>query len=240
MRRKTNGLQDKVDNFTELDDKSELEKILEKYLKPTKVGEGYDLVMKTAINRYEENWKKAIEQCTPNLRGLHTFLPSSLKVENRQLKHQLGASEQVLGLTISSAVIGTLGLAAGWHTLTYAALNVFPPIAIFAAVATIATAVLRKDSEIQNRQHQLEEAVNSYMQHIFQQIDPPRLSGSHNSLFQRIEKISDDIVNTTIFEWEKQLFGQIKIDDYQELINAMLLYAELINESISDINNGME
>ena len=196
--------------------------------------------MKTAIKRYEENWKKAIEQYTPNFRGLQTFLPPSLKVENRLHIHHLGASEQVLGLTISSGVIGTIGLAAGWHTLTYAALNVFPPIAIFAAVATIATAVLRKDSEIQKRQNQLAEAVNSYRQHIFQQIDPPRLSGNENSLFQRIEKTSDDIVNTTIAEWEKQLFGQIKIEDYQQLINEMLLYAGLIDESINDINNRME
>lgn len=238
--KKTNRLQDKVDNLTELDDKSELEKILEEYLKPTKVGEGYDSVMKTAIKRYEENWIKTIEQYTPNLRGLKTFLPASLKSENQQLKHKLGASEQVLGLTIGSAVIGTISLAAGWHTLTYAALNVFPPIAVFAAIATIATAVLRKDNEIQKKQSQLEEAVNSYRQHIFQQIDPPRLSGNHKSLFQQIEKTSDDIVNTTICEWEKQLFGQIKVDDYQELINSMLLYAELIDESISDINNRME
>lgn len=39
---------------------------------------------------------------------------------------------------IGSAVAGSIGLAMGWHTITHALLNVFPPVAIFALVASIA------------------------------------------------------------------------------------------------------
>lgn len=236
MAKKTNALQDKVENFDELDGTSELEKILQQYLDNTKVESAYNQVMKKALHSFEENWKDVIKKYQPDLRGLHAF-SSTIKVENQHVKYQFGDSEQILGVTVGAAVVGTIGLAAGWHTFAYAALNVFPPIAIFAAVATVATAVWRKDSEVAKRKEQLSEAVNSYKQHLFQQIDPPRITGKADSVFQHIEKTSDTIVKAAITEWEKQLFGDLTTDDYQAVVQALLSYATLIDESLEDVVN---
>lgn len=237
--KKSVASQKKLDDLDEIDGRSGLEKTLEQHLDSKKIEATYNLVMKTAIVTYEKNWKEVIAQHTPNLKGLQTF-SSSIHIHNQQLKHQLGASEQVLGLTVGSAVIGTIGLAAGWHTFTYAALNVFPPIAVFAVIATIATAVIRKDHEVQKQQKQLEDAVKSYEEHLFQQIDPPRLTQTQRSVFSKIEKASDAIVHETIAEWERQLFGSLHTADYQALIEHLLRYADSIDQAINDVKQRME
>lgn len=63
---------------------------------------------------------------------------------------------------IGSAVVGTVGLAAGWHTITYAILNAFPPMAIFALAMTAVTGVVTKDKTVQNRIKEIDEAINQY------------------------------------------------------------------------------
>ncbi|OCS91066.1 nuclease-related domain-containing protein [Caryophanon latum] len=232
LAKKTSVLQDKVEELNELDDRSGLEKVLENYLSTAHVGQAYNRIMKQALSDYEEEWKRVIAKNTPNLRGLHAFSSSSMQFHNQQLKYKIGASEQVLGLTIGSAVIGTIGLAAGWHTFTYAALNVFPPIAIFAAFATVATAFIRKDSEIKKKQQQLAEAVKAYEEHLFQQIDPPRIDDDGESLFTRVERSSDDVVHVAIQEWEKQLLGSLTMKEYELYTEKLLQYVELLDESI--------
>lgn len=233
LAKKTTMLQDTVEDLNELDDRSGLEKILQKHLSSDSVGQAYNALLKRALTQYEEEWKRVIAKNTPNLRGLRAFSSSTMQFHNQQLKYQLGASEQVLGLTIGSAVIGTIGLAAGWHTFTYAALNVFPPIAIFAAIATIATAFIRKGSEIKKKQAQLAEAVKAYEEHLFQQIDPPRIQEQGESLFIRVERSSDDVVHAAIKQWEQQLLGELTMNEYDMYTQKLLQYVELIDESIA-------
>lgn len=107
-----------------------------------------------------------------------------------------------------------------------------PPIAIFAAFATVATAFIRKDSEIKKKQQQLAEAVKAYEEHLFQQIDPPRIDDDGESLFTRVERSSDDVVHVAIQEWEKQLLGSLTMKEYELYTEKLLQYVELLDESI--------
>lgn len=235
MAKKSSIPQEKLENIDELDDRSIVEKTLAHYLHPTAIEKTYNLLIKQALDDYEKQWEHIIARYTPNLDGLQTLSMSTITMNNNQLKHRLGMSERALGLTVGSAVVGTIGLAAGWHTLTYAALNVFPPIAVFAVIATIATAVVGKGHEIKKQHEQLTEAVKAYEEHLFQQIDPPRLEKMQQSVFLKIEKTSDIIVQQAIAEWERQLFGKLTIKDYEQVINELVTYASFVDEAIRDV-----
>lgn len=233
-------LKSTMSDLDELDDRSEVEKILQRYINEKQLKSMYDKAFRKALKNYELAWKEVIEKHTPNFSNLRTFDSVTGTFGEQTVKYKLGASEQVLGVTISSAVIGTIGLAAGWHTLAYAVANVFPPIAIFAAVATVATAVIKKDSEVENRIQQVKQVLQEYEKHIFQQMDPPRINSNKPSLFLEIEKKSDELIYTTIAHWEKQLLGDLTSSDYEMLIRKLTQYASLIEEGIIEVRNILE
>ncbi|OCS85381.1 hypothetical protein [Caryophanon tenue] len=89
--------------------------------------------------------------------------------------------------------------------------------------------------EIKKQHEQLTEAVKAYEKHLFQQIDPPRLEKMQQSVFLKIEKTSDIIVQQAIAEWERQLFGKLTIKDYEQVINELVTYASFVDEAIRDV-----
>ena len=94
---------------------------------------------------YEKWMKNELKTfCESNLNQLKTFASSYGKNVDLNVALELGIEEQTIAIGLTSAVVGSIGLAAGWQTLTYAMLNFFHPIALFAVLGTVLFSIFTK------------------------------------------------------------------------------------------------
>ncbi len=221
-----------------IDDRSIVEKVLEKHLDPNKVSEAMTRLMGEAGQDFQKRWEVEIKSQTPNFERLSAFSMVQTAKSAMNIEFNLGAAEQTFMIEIGSAVVGTLGLAAGWHTITYALLNVFPPIALFAVAAAILLGVANKDKAILQRKKQAEEAVKHFHRHFMMQFDITPLEHlKHQTLRKYMNQTSGNIVTSTIKQWEKQLFGALNLEDYRMLVSAFSHHLLLIQEALEELED---
>jgi hypothetical protein len=214
----------------ELDDSSFMEKLLEKYLNKDHIQKHITSVFEKCINLYNEEWKSSIQEVLTGLEDIKVFELPGQKV---QLPFQLGSSEQVVFMGIGSALAGTLGLAAGWHTLTYAMINVFPPIAAFALAAGAVTGILTKEKSIENNKKQAAEAVNDYYRYIIISIEKTVFKELGNTTFRKyISACSNEVIEGAILNYEKAVLGNLTVENYMELHSAFQKHLMLLNEEL--------
>ncbi|MCJ7987945.1 hypothetical protein MUB16_35435 [Priestia sp. OVL9] len=158
-----------------------------------------------------------------------------------QVDFQLGAAEHVLAAGLGAAVVGVAGLAIGWHTLTYAMLNVFPPIAVFAAVITVATGFLTKESAINKRKKDAKEVVDRYYQFFIQQLYVLKLpSLGYKSISKYMDETGENIVNEAVTKWEENYFENLTLDHFRKLNQAFVRHLMYVNEAIEEIELTIE
>jgi hypothetical protein len=219
-----------------LDTKTIVETVLENHLSHQQVTEQVTRIFEQAIHSYKEAWMKHIVVNLPDLKRLSAFTLTQNAKENVKIEFQYGEAEKVLAMGLTSAVFGTVGLAMGWHTLTYAMFNVFPPIAIFAAIATVVVGVLTKDKSIEKRKKDVQEAVTRYYQFFLQQLYVLPLKELENkSISEYIESKSQAIVDETVREWEKRYFGKLSIEHFRQLNQAFIKHLVYVNEAIEEL-----
>jgi hypothetical protein len=219
-----------------LDTKTIVETLLERHLSNQQVTEQVTRIFEQAIHSYKEAWMKQIVINLPDVKRFTAFNLTQSVEANVKVDFQYGEAEKVLAMGITSAVFGTVGLAMGWHTLTYAMFNVFPPIAIFAAIATIVVGVLTKDQAIEKRKKDIHEAVTRYYQFFLQQLYVlPLAELEHRSISEYIETKSQAIVEETVSEWEETCFGQLTIEHFRNLNQAFTKHLMYVNEAIEEL-----
>jgi hypothetical protein len=219
-----------------LDTKTIVETVLERHLSNQQVTEQVTRIFEQAIHSYKEEWMKQIVFNLPDIKRLSAFTLTQSANANVKIDFQYGEAEKVLAMGITSAVFGTVGLAMGWHTLTYAMFNVFPPIAIFAAIATVVVGVLTKDKAIEKRKKDIHEAVNRYYHFFLQQLYVLPLAELENkSISVYIETKSQAIIDETVREWEERCFGQLTIDHFRKLNQAFIKHLMYVNEAIEEL-----
>lgn len=219
-----------------IDTKSLVEHILASHLNLKLVSKDIGNIMKEASNRYKHKWEKEIKTQAPDLSKLRLF---SSRNNNFKLNigFELGMAEQTFAIGISSAVIGSIGLAAGWHTLSYALLNVFPPIAIFAALGTLIVAVLTKNKALENRKSQIKEAVKQYHKQFLLQIEMEKIKKLKNkTLREAMNEQSKKIINETVKQWSKAISGNFNIDHYRLIISGFEKHLALIDTCINKLD----
>ncbi|WP_046173342.1 hypothetical protein [Domibacillus indicus] len=219
-----------------VDAKSIVESLLEKHLSNKIVTDAMGDIFKNASKRYEEKWIEQIASNVPNIKRLSAFSIANSAQTNLKVDFQFGTAEQVLAMGLGSAVIGAVGLAIGWHTLTYAMLNVFPPIALFTALITVATGFITKDKAIENRKKDIDEAVNRYHQFFLQQLYTLKLKDMNNkSISNYMEELGTDIIREAIAQWEKNYFGNLKMEHFRELNQAFVKHLMYVNEAMEEL-----
>lgn len=218
-----------------LDANTIVESLLEKYLKNEDVGKQISDILAKATKNYEKNWINQIALNIPSINRFSAFSITNSAKESIKIDFQYGAAEQVLAMGLGSAVIGAVGLAAGWHTMTYAMLNVFPPVAIFAAAATIVVGVVTKEKAIQKRQKEIKDAVNQYLQYFLLQLYILPLSSLNNkSTSVYMEGMGQKIVEEAVKQWEKNYFGNLKVEHFRKLNQAFVKHLMYINEALDE------
>lgn len=233
---KTVGLKEVLDDKELIDTQTIVEKLLNYHLSPKLVSKDITKIMKQANKRYKESWEKEIKSQSPDLSKLKAFTSSYGKKIDMKIGFQLGAAEQTLAVGISGAIVGTVGLAAGWHTLTYAMLHVFPPLAIFAILGTVVVGVLTKDNALKNRKKQIQEAIKQYHKYFLLLIEVEKLKELNNkTLREAMIEQSKNIIKETVRQWGKAISGNLTVEHYRLLISAFTKHLMLIDDCLQEI-----
>ncbi|MFD0051458.1 hypothetical protein ACFVHQ_19405 [Actinomycetes bacterium NPDC127524] len=225
-----------ISNDKLIDERSIVEKIMEKHLSPEKVGNEVTALLNEASKSFQSNWDKMIKSQVPRMNRLSAFSLAQQANNNLSIDLKMGATEQTLMIGIGSAVAGSIGLAMGWHTITYALLNVFPPVAIFAVVASIAVGFATKNEAVKKRKEQVTSATKQYQQQFLTQFNVTPLKELNNLTLQKhMIMISQKIVADTIQKWENNLFGNLQTEHYRVLVNAFTKHLLLIQEELETL-----
>ncbi|MBS4212868.1 hypothetical protein [Neobacillus rhizophilus] len=216
-----------------VDTKSIVENVLEKHLSNQKVTNQVSAIFEAAVKRYKDAWMQRIADNVPDMKRISAFSLTQTTKANLKINFQYGDAEKVLAMGIGSAVFGTVGLAMGWHTLTYALFNVFPPIALFAALATVLVGVLTKDKAVEKRKQDINEAVTRYHHFFLQQLYVLKLLELENkSISEYIELKGRAIVEETVKEWERKYFGNLRMEHFRKLNQAFVRHLMYVNEAV--------
>jgi hypothetical protein len=220
-----------LDDKEFINTKSSIEIILEKYLDIDVVSKDIAGILEKAGRFYKESWEKEIKTQSPNLQDLRVF-SNNAKSINLGIDYDFGVAEQTFTVGISAGIVGSIGLAAGWHTLSYALLNVFPPIAIFAAVSSLFVAFATKDKVLKNRKNELNEVVKLYHKHFLLLIETEKIKElNNNTLRESMNNQNREIIKSTVEEWGNVISGNYKIEHYRLLISAFKKHFRLIENT---------
>lgn len=217
-------------NENVIDDKSIVEALMETHLHPNDVSLDIGRMLGHCNKVYEEAWKKELTAQQPDLERIIPYMLVHKARGNVDLQFNVGATEQILMVSIGTTVASVLALAAGWHTLTWAILNVFPPMAIFVAALTVVTGFLTKESALKQRKKQIDDSVNQYYHYFLTYLDVIKLKELGNrSLREHIVEAGETIIEKTVAQWEAALLGGLAIEHYRQLNAAFsrhLLYTQ--------------
>lgn len=219
-----------------IDDKSIVETLMEKHLNPSQVSMDIGRILDHCNKVYEEAWKKEITAQQPDLQRIIPHMLVHKARENIDLPFLAGATEQILMVSIGTTVASVLALAAGWHTLTWAILNVFPPMALFVAALTVVTGFLTKETALKQRKKQVDDSVNQYYHYFLTYLDVVKLRELGNkSLREHMAETGETIIRKTIGQWEASLLGGLTIDHYRQLNAAFTRHLMYLQEAVDEL-----
>jgi hypothetical protein len=196
-----------------VDTKSTVEALFERHLHPENVQRDIASILHRASDQFTENWKKQIQSQAPDLTNLKAFASQSALIAAPVIAFHFGVPEQAFAMGIAGGVAGVFGLAAGGHTLTYALINVFPPIAIFSAVTAVGLAIFTQNRTLENRRRQIAEAVNQYHRQLLLYIDSYHFEELNGQTIRgTIDEQSRRVVTSTLQQWQTMISGNLRAE----------------------------
>jgi len=221
-----------------------LEELLEEELGIEKLKSDLSGIIEKAQNDFEATWQNKVAENPPDIQMLKILSRTGQDSSTSNIGIHLEISTTVLTGGIGAALAATFGLAAGWHTLEYALFNVFPPAAILVVLITAITFKYTEDSTKKSHKEQVEKIIKQYYADIIASLLQKPLSEFNNqSLPQVLTNKSSECIETVIEQWEKQISGNLTVDDYRNLDGLIVNYIskidtayERINELIKKIN----
>lgn len=218
-----------------IDDRSIVERLMEEYLHPALVSKDVGRILDQCNKHYEEAWKKELAAQQPDMQRVVPHMLVHKARENIELPFQVGAAEQILMVSIGTTVASVLALAAGWHTLTWAILNVFPPMALFVAALTVVTGFLTQESALKQRKRQVDDSVNQYYHYFLTYLDVIKLNElGGKSLREHMVGVGESIIGRTVAQWEDSLLGGLTVGHYRELNTAFSRHLMYIQEWLDE------
>lgn len=219
-----------------LNTRSVTERLLETHLSPDQVSQDVAQIMAEANKRYTQLWEQEIKTQAPDLEQLRAFAARQTPEAQPNVGFELGIAEQTFAVGLCGAVAGTIGLAAGWHTLTYAMIHVFPPAAVFAVVATIGVAVLNRDRAREQREQQIRDAVDNYHKMFLLQLDSGKIAAlGDKTVREAMTEQSQRLVEDTLRQWEKAISGNVTVQHYRMLTAAVQAHLLLIDKYLEEL-----
>jgi len=223
-------------DLSEIDSRTYIEKLLDKHLNK-------EYVVKDISEIFEDNAKRCIEKWSREIKGMFPkisdFDPDSLfnSVYDIKPSFQVNDVQQVTLMGMGSALVGTMSLAAGWHTLAYSLMNVFPPIAAFTAVAAVVTGILTKDKSIENYKKLAVESVNQFYRQVILLIEVVKINELGNRTFRSyIEDLFDEAIHKALEGYRKGMCISCNLaeEDYEELLHAFDRHLQLLYDALPE------
>jgi hypothetical protein len=191
--------------------------------------------------RCQEAWKQQIQAQTPDAADMHAFAIRGATSSELKVAFGLGHAEQALGVGLAGALAGSVGLAAGWHTITYAMLHVFPPAALFALLATGAIGWLTKDDAARKRKAAVADAVRHYHRHFLTLVDTESLAElGGTTLRKAMLSQARETIRHVVADWNRAISGDLTTAHYQRLIAAASTHSAAIEDALADLRSDME
>lgn len=205
-----------------------IESVLEETIPRDKIAKDIEIIIQAAYGHFRETWKTEIELQEIGLKADVQDLWNTTDVG--EIPYEFGKAETILGVGFASALAGTFGLAAGWHTLSYALMNVFPPLAIFAVVATAVVAVRTEESSKEKRRELANKLIFDINRQVLLQIDLQKFESLDDQTFRSAAtKMSLDIVKATSKSW-RDVIGCPDPDILEDLMGGYRKHQELVRE----------
>lgn len=219
-------------NFEDIDSRALLEKLFEKHMSKESIVDFLDKSIQETFIFIINEWNKKISRQINSIYSKDNIIVDRLG--NLKISFEMDSTGQIFLTGMSSAVIGTLGLAAGWHTLTYALLNVFPPIAIFTAVATIASGIYNKEKAKEKLIKQVEDMFNEYRKQIIYLIDEERFSKLNNMSIYDYFQFLSILISEEYKSKIKGLYINIECKSINDIIGAYEEHIMIIDNIIEE------
>lgn len=221
-----------------LDDRCLIEKAIGAHLSPCQLKEGLAEVVEAVTRQFEADWKRVITEQTPDLEQVRAFASGISGINPMDIRIDLGVAEQTFAAGIAAGVIGSIGLAMGWHTIIYALLNVFPPIAIFTVIASVTLAFWQRDKMHDKRKSHVAQIMrdmkDTFKLAIFNEKQGD-LEG--RTLFETIMTLNADIIKKTVESWQSAICGKLTLMDYRKLIHAATEHLTCVEALIERLNS---
>lgn len=230
-----------TDSDTFLDDKTVVERLIAKHLDEKTIEREIGHLFEKASIAFKDAWLQEISKQIPDTKRVSTFSMIKNASTGINVLFELGFAEQTLITGMGAAVVGSFGLAMGWHTLAYAFANVFPPIALVTAVATVVIGVVTKENSMQVRKKQIDEVIKQYHRYFLTQLyTDPRPELGNIPLRKYLEKTSKNIIGDVLKDWEKAIFGKLSIEHFRMLNSAFSKHLMFIQEALCELGQVTE
>ena len=207
-----------------------IEKILEDELSEQKLKANLKKIVDNAKASFESKWKKKAEKDPPDLRMMRILALNASTANASGIGFNMEVATPVLATGIGAALAGTFGLAAGWHTINYALINVFPPAAIIALLLTAVTFKFTGKHAQKSRKESVEKVIQQYYAHVLGNLYKQGINEFGGlTMPQQLHKISSDCIDTVLKHWEKQISGNLDVSDYRLLARSISDQLEKMN-----------
>ena len=213
-----------------------MEQTIDRYLNREEIQADIEKILESAEGRFIASWKRVIDQNAPSSAELRAFSSLAPDRGSAVTEFQISAADGTFMMGMSSALAATLGLAAGWHTITWALLNVFPPAAAFAVLATVIVAVFTRDKAEQQRISAVRQAVQDYYRTFLTYMNTEELENLEGKTTRAaMLEQSAAIIQSTLEHWTRAVIGQLSVEDYLRLADALDSHRQLIDECLDDL-----
>ncbi len=193
-----------LDSLSEHDTQTTVEQLLSTYLNETVVEQTIQAIIESENEQYEKAWLQFSMR-------YETKLKEKLK---QTMQYESSSAEKVFHYTMGAAVAGTVGLAAGWHTLAYSAANVFPPIALFGVAASATVLFAQQSKERDRRIAQVERGVTLVETHVFHELH------MNQKWFQQVREQSQQRLLATKEHHIRMELGGLQPETYESIIQT--------------------
>ena len=204
-----------------VDTRTVVEKVLDVHLSSANLQDDATKILEEAHQAFEADWKKVIDENTPSGADLRALGIAAAPARSASRPFELGVAEGTLLTGLSAAAAATVGLAVGWHTVSYALVNVFPPAAVLAVVATVGAAIFTKEHAQMQRISAVTKAVEDCDRTFITLIHTAKLEplGS-KTLREYIAEGSRVIVDDCLKRWWAAVGGNLGPEHFASLVHA--------------------
>lgn len=211
-----------------------IETLFEKHFNSDEIAEMLENIIDVHYAGFLFKWQEKIK-ATLQMEESHRFEYADIKFA---APFEPGASTTVAVAGIASGIIGSASLALGWHTISYAFSNVFPPLAIFTTVATAGVGYLNKDKMLNKKEDEVNKAIQKYYDEVtasFYGLQADSIQGQ--SLIYHIHQRAGEISEEALRQYWQMRYGDLTQDHLDEVRQSLDAYVLDIDGWIESLDS---